>query len=438
MNGRILHADHVLLGDLPPIADGAIVVDRDGAVLDVGPAAEVLPRHAGAPAVRVRGVVFPGLVNAHTHVELSSMRGKVPGGHGFVPWVDRLITTRSETSPEEDGEGIEHGVDEIVRSATVAVGDVTNTLAAVNALARAKIGGCVFHEVLGMDRSVVLRRIEGLRAELQERVPRWPTTDLAYAPSPHTLFTLHSDAARTLLESAARLGLRASLHLAEHASERRAVEQGEGALPEWYTARLKQKAEWPKRPLFDVAEDVGALRPGVVLVHLTDARPDELARVASSGAAVVLCPRSNLYIEARLPPLLAVREAGIEAGLGTDSLASNASLDVLAEARALADRFPSVPAWELVKMATWNGARALGREDLGRIARGARPGIYVVDGEVTGDPAVFLLSNIRAPRRELVARRADLGDVDVVRESSGSAPTAPIGSDHRSPLLESS
>ncbi|HVJ92635.1 MAG TPA: amidohydrolase family protein [Labilithrix sp.] len=407
MAARIVHADHVLLGDAPSIADGAVVVDSHGSVVDVGPAVEILPRHAGAPVERLHGVVFPGLVNAHTHVELSSMRGKIPGGHGFVPWVDALVVTRSQSSPEDDAEGIARGVREIVTSATVAVGDVTNTLATVSAFAREKIAGCIFHEVFGMDRGMVLRRIEGLRAELDERVPVWPGRDLAYAPAPHTLFTLHPDAARALLASAERRGVRTSLHLAEHASERRAVEHGDGPVLQWFESRLKQKPAFPVRPLFDLAEDVGALRPGVVLVHLTDARPDELARVAASGASVVLCPRSNLYIEGRLPPLLSVREAGIDAALGTDSLASNTSLDVLAEARALAERFPIVPKWELVKMATWNGARALGREDLGRIARGARPGIFAIEGQVDGDVAGFLLANLRAPRREVVPRIAE-------------------------------
>ena len=82
----------------------------------------------------------------------------------------------------------------------------------------------------------------------------------------------------------------------------------------------------------------------------------------------------------KLPPLLAVRAAGIEPALGTDSLASNASLDVLAEARALADRFPKVPRGSSLRMATWNGARALGRADLGASRRGSRPGLVAVEG----------------------------------------------------------
>ena len=129
--------------------------------------------------------------------------------------------------------------------------------------------------------------------------------------------------------------------------------------------------------------------------------------MAASGAHVVVCPRSNLYIEGKLPPLLAMRSVGIEAALGTDSLASNASLDVLAEARALADRFPGVPARELVQMATWNGAKVLGRPELGRIARGARPGIAAVDGAPGDDACAFLIRNVKAPRRWISRRIAE-------------------------------
>ena len=406
MTVRIFHADHVLPGDALPIADGAVVVGEDGGVLDVGRAADVLPRHAGAERIHVRGVLLPGLVNAHTHIELSAMRGRVGGGRGFVGWVDALIAHRQELSPEEESEAIDAAADELVRTGTVAVGEVTNSLAAVLPLARRGIAGCVFHEVFGQDRASVLRRVEGLRAELEERVPRWPSRDLAYAPAPHTLYTTHEDALRALLEAVRQMEERTSLHLAEHAPERRAIEHGDGPVPEWLFARAKQRPEWPKVPLLDYAERVGALSPNVLLVHLVEARADELSRIAESRSPVVLCPRSNLHIEMKLPPLLAVRTAGIEAALGTDSLASNASLDVLAEAKALADRFPGVPAHELVTMATWNGARALGRTDLGRLAKGARPGLLAVEADIGSgdDVAAFLLSNLRLPRRMLVPR----------------------------------
>ncbi|AKU99893.1 Adenosine deaminase [Labilithrix luteola] len=410
MSVRLFHADHVLPGDGPSIADGAVVVAArghelpEGSVVDVGRATEVVPRHSGADVVRAKGVVFPGLVNAHTHLELSSMRGRVPGGRGFVAWVTGLIGTRREMAPEEDAEGVALAMDELVQSATVAVGDVTNTLAAVTSLARRGIGGAVFHEVFGHDRASVLRRVEGLRVEREERVSQWPTSDLTYAPAPHTLYTTHPDAVRALLDGARARGVKTSLHMAEHASERRAIEHDDGPVPEWLLGMTKHRPAFPKKPLFDYADELGALSPDVLLVHLTDARLEELVRVREKGAPVVLCPRSNLTIESRLPPLLAVREAGIAPALGTDSLASSPSLDVLGEAKALADRFPSVPAWELFQMASWNGARALGRADLGRFAKGTRPGVFVVDASIQGDPAAFMLANLRLPRRQLASR----------------------------------
>jgi cytosine/adenosine deaminase-related metal-dependent hydrolase len=402
--GRAVHADALIVGDGAPIRDGAVVVDANGEVTAVGPAGEVLPSHAGLRVERVRGAVFPGLVNAHTHVELSAYRGRVAGGRGFVDWVDRFVSLRSEMHGEEEVEGIERGVSELAAACTAAVGDVTNTLGAVHALARAGIGGCVFHEVFGVNRVQAMARVEGLRAELVEKVGPWPTWDLAYAPAPHTVYTTHPDAVRALLESARTYGGRTSVHLAEHPGERRAIEHGDGPVVAWLHARVRGGLDWPKVPLFAYAASLGALAPHVALVHLTEAREDELRLVAEAGANVVLCPRSNLAIEAKLPPLLAVRAAGIAPALGTDSLASNASLDVLAEARALQDRFPAVSARELVAMATWNGARVLGRHDLGRVAKGACPGLVAIDGDPGDDPCAFVLRQVKAPRRWVVRR----------------------------------
>ena len=408
---RIVHTDHLLLGAAPPVTDGAVVVAEDGTIAHVGQARDVLAHgdYAHLAVERVRGVVFPGLVNAHTHLELSALRGRVPGGRGFVPWVEALIAARTELSAEEEAEGIEAAVRELVAAGTVAVGEVTNTLAAVHALVRAHIGGCIFHEVFGTDPARVEARLRGLAADVMDRVGVWPTTDLTYAVAPHTLFTLDRTFARAFVDEASARGVRTSLHLAEHPAERRALEAGEGPVVAWLSRQLRIDAEalpWPMLGPVAVADALGALAPHVILVHLTDARPDELALVAQRGAPVVLCPRSNLSIEGQLPPVLAMLEAGLLPALGTDSLASNASLDVLAEARALHDRFPNIPGWELLRMATWSGARALGRADLGAIAPGLRPGLVAVEGDVQGDPCLWLLQNVKLPRRFVAGRRA--------------------------------
>jgi cytosine/adenosine deaminase-related metal-dependent hydrolase len=407
MRMRAIHADAVVTGDAGVLLDGAVVVDDAGIVVDLGPAGEILPRHGGLGAERVRGVLLPGLVNAHTHLELSALRGQVPGGAGFVPWVEQLIGMRAEARPEDDDAAVEQAVAELDAFGTVAVGEVSNVLSAVRPLARRGFVGRVFHEVFGIERAPLEQRVADLPKIVAERVGEWPTPDLAYTPTPHTLYTTHGTVVRRLAREARERGSRISLHLAEHAAERRFLEQGDGPIPGWYESRLRLRRdllEWPGKSPIALADDLGALGPHVICVHLTDARPEELDVVARRGAPVVFCPRSNLFIETRLPPLLAARSAGILPGLGTDSLASNASLDVLSEARALADRFSTVPARDLLRMATWEGARALGRDDVGRVARGARPGLFAIEGDPGDDPAAFVLRNVRAPRRWIMRR----------------------------------
>jgi cytosine/adenosine deaminase-related metal-dependent hydrolase len=211
---------------------------------------------------------------------------------------------------------------------------------------------------------------------------------------------------RGLLAIARRRAARASLHLLEHDGERRAIEQGDGPAAEWMARRLPgfEEVVWPKRPVLDHAAALDALAPDVILVHLTIATPSELERIAKSGAPVVCCPRSNWAIEGKTPPLPAMLAAGIEPALGTDSLASSPSLDVLEEARVLATAFPEIAPDRLLRMLTWNGAQTLGRPDLGRIAQGACPGLVLFEGELGAvEPSAFVLAH-RGTRR-FIARR---------------------------------
>ncbi len=408
MKPRVVRADALLPGDGPALRDGALVVDEEGTLLDVGPAADILPRHAGAPVEVVRGVVMPGLVNAHTHVELSALRGKVAGGHGFVPWVERLMGLRASERPEDDPEALERAAAEMEGFGTVAVGEVTNTLAAVGALARRGIGGAVFHEVFGLNRERALAKLAAMKDERAAWLADASAEDFTAAPAPHTVYTTHPDAVRAALAEVRAAGARTTVHLAEHPAERSFLLHGGGPFVD-FAERMRfpiDRFPVPHKGPIDVASDLGLLAPDVVLVHLTDARPNELDRVATSGAQVVLCPRSNLFIEVTLPPLLEMLKAGIVPALGTDSLASNASLDVLAEARALADRFPSVDTRVLVEMATAAGARALARADLGRLAKGCRPGVVAVSGALgAGDPFAFVIRQPGA-NRTWVARRS--------------------------------
>lgn len=397
------YAGHWLITGRPedaPIARGAVVFSDDDRVLAVGDVDALRSRFPQAQWTELPCLLLPGLVNAHVHLELSALRGQTTSGGGFGPWATSMMAARERLLPEQDFEAIDAGVGELLRSGTAAVGEVSNTLASVGALRTAPLLGCVFHEVFGLRRETAALMRQSARDQRAAQSP-WPA-QLRYAPAPHTLFSVHPAAVRGLVDEAQELSQRTSLHLCEHAAERAYLTDQRGPLQEFFRARGADDPDWeaPGVSPVDYAEQLGVLRPGVIAVHLCDARRSEIARVARSGAPVVLCPRSNLFIELKLPPLPDILAEGIQPGLGTDSLASNTTLDVLAEAAALRDRFSQVEPELLLSMATHFGARALGLEDrVGALVEGLSPGLVAIDCPADARAAAHVLRHPTAPRQ---------------------------------------
>ena len=311
-----------------------------------------------------------------------------------MPWLRSLLALRAQLSPEHDLEAIEAGVSELLRCGTVAVGEVTNSLSALDALRSAPVLGWVFHEVYGMTAEAGQQALSQARAQRAAQRD-WPS-HLGYARVPHTLHTLGPELAKELLAESRAAQQRSTIHLAEHAAERAFLGGAGGPFAEFLAERPGLGPDWPPPGLDPIryAQSLDLLGSDLLVVHLADARPQELAVLAEAQTPVVLCPRSNLFIEVRLPPLPALLEAGLRPALGTDSLASSPSLDVLAEARALHQRFPSVSARALLAMATTYGAAALGLADrLGRLAPGLTPGVlcFELDGVIPADPEQAML-----------------------------------------------
>jgi cytosine/adenosine deaminase-related metal-dependent hydrolase len=398
----------LILGDgSPALRQGGVVLDDVERVIAVGEGAELRREYPGIAFQDHSAVLAPGLVNAHTHLELSALRGRIGGGRGFVPWVDSFVKLRAAEKPENDTDALDRAISELLSAGVVGIGDVTNRLNSVAALAVLPFAGCVFHEVFGL-RKDTAEVMLGLAMQEREEFGPFPP-QLRYALAPHTPYTLHPRVLQDILERVRATRSRTSLHLAEHAAERAFLETGGGPFPEWLTARDATALDWdcPRCGSIDYAKRLGALAPDVIAVHLTDARADELERVAASGAPVVLCPRSNLHIELKLPPLLDILRAGIRPGLGTDSLASNASLDPLAEARALLARFPSAPPPTLFAMATGWGADALGfGRVLGRLKPGLFPGVLAFEHGSTAptEPERYVIQGADKLARKIVSR----------------------------------
>lgn len=381
-----------------PIADGAVVVDEGGAVVAVGAASALRETHASALWEAHEGVLTPGLINARTSLELSALRGQVPGGRGLAGWLGALTEAREGGAPELDAEAIEGAVSELIRFGTAAVGDVSRTLASLGALSSAPLVARVYQEVAGLRRETA--QVVRAMAEEEQAIVRVPA-NVELALAPHSLVGLHPDVVAGLFEGTVPV----PMPLGWGAAERAFLADGGGPLAAWMRQRGADPADWPAPGLdaLGYARALGVVGAGLVATHLTDLRPEELAALAASGARAVLCPRASLHVEVKLPPLFELLALGVTPGLGTDSLAAAPSLDVLEEALALHRRFPSVPPATLLAMATHAGAAALGLEHLvGTLAPGRAPGVLLFEGRALADPLRHVLGQAGKPRRTLV------------------------------------
>jgi aminodeoxyfutalosine deaminase len=365
------------------IRDGAIALDGD-TILAVGPRAEVEARHGRAE--RLDAVILPALVNAHLHLELSHMAGRVPGGEGLPAWIELFVAARARTRAGDAAPAMTMAAEDLVRAGVAAVGDVSNSLESVGPLAAAGLAGTVFHEVFGITPH---RMADALaRAAAHRAHAPAPPPGLRVVQSPHAVYSTHHPALVDLLRAGP-----GSIHLAEDPAERTFVSSGKGGFGH-LLARMGATAGAPLLPPARSATALVAphLRPHHLAVHCVDLDDEDVRLLAASGATVVLCPRSNEYIGGALPRLDALLAAGIPLALGTDSLASAPSLAPLAEVARLRRAFPAIPAARLVALA-WNGA-AVGAPHVGGLRPGLAPGIIAapVRGAPLEDPYEHLVA----------------------------------------------
>ena len=377
---RVVAAPWVLSGsDAPPLTDGAVALDGDR-IVALGPRADVEARYG--PADPLDSVILPAMVNAHLHLELSHLAGKVPGGIGLVPWIEALVLLRARGGDIE--EGMARGAAALRLAGVAAVGDVTNGLTSGRHLAREGIAGTLFHEIYGFTED---RAAEALRlaAEVRERLGD-PGPGLRVAPSPHAVYSTHPATAAALLRAGP-----SSIHLAEVPDERRFVAEAAGPFADLVLRLgLSPGALRPfaRSPVDAVAVHLGAQ---TLVVHAVDVDDEDLVALRRSGATVVVCPRSNQHVSGRLPDLPRLLAAGIPLAVGTDSLASSPSLSPLEELAVLHRAFPDLLPGRLLALA-WNGA-AVGAPAVGRLLPGSAPGLLAAPlrGDRPGDPFAWLL-----------------------------------------------
>ncbi len=383
----------------PPLANGTVTVRGDRIEA-------VEPRGTRTPDDDLGNVALvPGFVNPHTHLDLSGARGLIPptDPDHFTDWLRGVIAYRRTRTAEQTQADIRAGLDECLRFGTTLIGDIAAEGASWDALAALPVRAVVFWEVIGLTEARYQSALDdcGLKAGLSwaDDAPPTvfrPTPLCRWATSPHAPYSAHHNSACGQLFMG-----NAAIHFAESPAEIELLTSKTGPFVDF----LKQLGVWEPTAFTAGVRDFFATwpkcAPPVLYVHCNYLPLDVPLAPAHT---IVYCPRTHAAFQHPPHPFREFLARGVRVCLGTDSLASNPDLDILAEARFVRSRDPDFPGDQLLRMVTLSGAEALGwATDCGSLEPGKSADLVAVplpDSDAT-DPHELLLADHAGERRTM-------------------------------------
>ena len=357
----------------PSLEDGAVLVDAGGRIAAVGPDARV-PTPAGVQSLHFPDAeLLPGLVNCHTHLELTQLGGGAKhDAPEFLHWIRRIRELKDATSAEAFYEAAVAGVRDSWARGVTCIAETGSSGAVMRALHDLGGRGIVYQEVFGPDPAKCAASMQELEAAVVQ-LRRLATARLVTGVSPHAPYTVSAPLYEAVAAFARNEGLPIAVHVAESKEETQFVRDGAGPFAEALRARDIEVIPRHVSPIAYLVQR-GVVQRGTLCIHCVqvDEADVELLRVV--GASVAHCPRSNAAHRHGRFPLRLVRSAGVPVGLGTDSVVSVGELDLRAEAEAA-----SFSGDDARRMLTIEGARALGWEsEIGSLTPGKAADLAVM------------------------------------------------------------
>ena len=391
-----------------PVRDGVVAVDGDRIVF-VGPHEEAPP---GDDHDLGDALLLPGLVNAHTHLELTAMRGFLED-LDFRRWILRLTAARRDVLDADALlDSARYGIEEGLRAGVTTYADTSDSGVVVRAMREAGVRGIVYQEVFGPDPAQCDASITALRQKVAGL--RYLETPLVrVGVSPHAPYTVSDPLFRATTEFARQHGLRMAIHAAESDEEQRLVADGAGPFADGLRGRGIHVGIRGRSPI-DLLDRLGVLDVQPLLIHCVRADDGDIAAIVRTGCAVAHCPISNAKLGHGTAPLIELLAAGVTVGLGSDSVASNNRMDLLEEARvallaqrAVAQLCDAPQAADLIELATIAGARALGIDaQVGSLEEGKQADLaaFAIEPAVPiQDPVAALVFSISGARARFVS-----------------------------------
>jgi aminodeoxyfutalosine deaminase len=378
---RKIAATYIFPGNQPPIKNGILACSSDGTILEISGNNEKIKEQAGLEYYS--GILVPGFVNTHCHLELSHLKGKIgekTGIGGFVGQINQLRNQETENTEK----AIQVADRKMWATGTAAVGDISNSTLTMETKKISKIYYHTFIESFGFHPSRAERAFDiaqFVQFQFREK-------GLANCIVPHSPYSVSKPLFEKIKQNAIIEKSILTIHNQESESESEFYNKGTGAIINHLQNNLGiDTSHWQptgKSSLVSVLEYLPAENQ-LLLVHNTFTKKedlDELRKIRSTeNTFLVLCPNSNLYIENQLPPVPLFRDENLNICIGTDSLASNHELSVLAEMITLQMNFPEIKLEELIQWASINGAKALQiDEKFGSFEAGKKPGVNLISG----------------------------------------------------------
>jgi cytosine/adenosine deaminase-related metal-dependent hydrolase len=392
MQARRLAARWLIPVEGAPVERGAILVGSDGRIQAVGPDSAV-PRPSDVPAVDIESAaILPGLVNTHTHLELTGFEGRVAGIE-FATWIRQLRELKTTRTAAEYLDAARRGLQDCFAAGITTVADTGDSGAVLQALAEADGSGIAYQEVFGPHPDQASESLAKLQMRVRD-LSAWAGGRVRIGVSPHAPYTVSGPLFSVVARWARSEGLPLAVHIAESPAETQFLRAGSGPFADAWLARgIPLPSSVNRSPIEWLAEH-GVLTERTLCIHAVQVSPGDIRRMAESGVAVAHCPLSNRTHGHGAAPLAALLDAGIRVGLGTDSVVSVGRLDLMAEARA-ARSLTSLDADNMIELCTLGGARALGIDsDTGSLRQGKWADFTVIRlTNASASPAAQLLAS---------------------------------------------